>query len=65
MKNEMLSKVAFGLSVVAVIIAIVDSTKTIGLWLSATSWLVIAGVLGIWAIYFSVCGCDCCQAKKE
>lgn len=57
MKNEMLSKAAFGLSVVAVILAIIDSTKSVGLWLSATSWLVIAGVLGIWAIYLSVYGC--------
>ena len=61
MKNETLSKIAFGLSVVAVILAIIDSTKTVGLWLSATSWLVIAGVLGIWAIYFSIC----CKGDKE
>lgn len=65
MKNETLSKIAFGLSVAAVIIAVIDSTRTIGVWLSATSWLVIAGVLGIWAIYFSVCNCDCCRAGKE
>ncbi len=51
MKNETLSKIAFGLSVIAAVLAIIDSTRTIGLWLSATSWLVIAAVLGIWAIY--------------
>ncbi|TSC90321.1 MAG: hypothetical protein CEN92_478, partial [Candidatus Berkelbacteria bacterium Licking1014_96] len=45
-------------------LAIIDSTKSVGLWLSATSWLVIAGVLGIRAIYFSVCGCECCKNEK-
>jgi len=55
MKNEMFSKIAFGLSVIVVIIAIIDSTRTIGVWLSATSWLVIAGVLAIWAIYLRPC----------
>ena len=65
MKNETLSKIAFGLSVVAVILAIIDSTKTVGLWLSATSWLVIAGVLGIWAIYLRPCNCKCCEGDKK
>ncbi len=60
-----MSKIAFGLSVIAVILAIIDSTKTIGLWLSATSWLVIAAVLAIWAIYLKPCDCKCCQSDKE
>ena len=64
MKNETLSKVVFALSVMAAILAVIDSTRTIKVWLSATSWLVIAGVLGIWAIYFKTCGCKCCENKE-
>lgn len=65
MGNNLLAKIAFSLSAIAVIIAIIDSTRMIGVWLSATSWLVIAGVLGIWAIYLNSCNCKCCQDEKK
>ncbi|MCX6811710.1 MAG: hypothetical protein NT039_03410 [Candidatus Berkelbacteria bacterium] len=64
MGNNLLSKIVFSLSIIAVIIAIIDSTRTIGVWLSATSWLVIAGVLGIWAIFLKPCDCKCCKDEK-
>ena len=50
MKNKVCSQISFYLSVIAAIIAIIDSLG-VGVWLSATSWLVIAAVLGIWGIY--------------
>jgi hypothetical protein len=50
MKNKICSQISFYLSVIAAIIAIIDSLG-VGVWLSATSWLVIAAVLGVWAIY--------------
>ncbi|MCJ7829587.1 hypothetical protein MUP50_00660 [Patescibacteria group bacterium] len=65
MKNKTVSWIFFALSVIGVILAIIDSTKTIGLWLSATSWLVIAAVTSIWAIYLKPCDCKCCQGEKE
>lgn len=63
MKNKVCSQITFYLSVITAIIAIIDSLG-VGVWLSATSWLVIAGVLGIWSIYLWPC-CDCCVVKKE
>jgi len=50
MKSKGLSKLAILLSVVAVIVALLDSLG-VSVWLSANSWLIAAGVLGIWAIY--------------
>ena len=50
MKNKGLSKMAIYLSMVAVLLALLDSFD-VSIWLSASSWLLVAGVLGIWAIY--------------
>jgi len=50
MKNKSLAMVLFVVSVIAVVLAILD-TLGVGVWLMATTWLIIAAVLGIWAIY--------------
>ena len=50
MKSKSLATVLFVVSVIAVILAILD-TLGVGIWLMATTWLIIAAVLGIWAIY--------------
>jgi len=52
MKNKGLSTVSFVLSVIAVILAVIDALGA-GVWLSASTWLLIAAVTGIWAIYSS------------
>jgi hypothetical protein len=39
------------LSVVAAILAALDALG-VGVWLSANSWLLVAAVMGIWAIIF-------------
>lgn len=64
MKNRALSQACFYLSVIAAIVAVIDSFKVVDVWLSATSWLVIAAVLGIWAIYLSSEIC-CSEKRKE
>jgi hypothetical protein len=64
MKNKTISWIFFALSVIAAILAIIDSTRTVDVWLSATSWLVIAAVLAIWAIYTKPCDCKCCEGKE-
>ena len=50
MKNKGMATVLFVVSVIAVVMAILD-TLGVGIWLMATTWLIIAAVLGIWAIY--------------
>lgn len=50
MKNKGMSRFVILLSVIAVIVALLDALD-VSVWLSANSWLIIAGVLGIWAIY--------------
>ena len=50
MRNKTLSGVLMVLSVVAVILAVFDAAGT-AIWLSASTWLLIAVVLGVWAIY--------------
>lgn len=51
MQNEMLAKVAFGLSVVAVVLAAVVSLFQMDLWLAGTQWILIAIVLSVWALF--------------
>lgn len=51
MQNEMLAKVAFGLSVVAVFLAAVVSLFQMDLWLAGTQWILIAIVLSVWALF--------------
>ncbi len=50
MKNRTISMVAFIFSVIAAVLAVLDS-GTIGVWLSATTWLIIAVVFAVWAVY--------------
>lgn len=50
MKNKSLSMVAIVLSVVAAVLALLDALG-VGVWLSASSWLIVAVVFGVWAIY--------------
>lgn len=52
MKNKNISWILFALSLIAGLLAIIDSFK-VHVWLSATSWLVIAAVFGIWAVYLN------------
>ena len=50
MKSKGMAMVLFITSVIAVILALLDALS-VGVWLAATSWLIVAAVLGIWAIY--------------
>ncbi|MEI8061142.1 MAG: hypothetical protein WCG99_02510 [Candidatus Berkelbacteria bacterium] len=50
MKSKALAMVLFWVSVIAVVLALLDALA-VGVWLSASSWLVIAAVTGIWAIF--------------
>ena len=50
MKSKGTATVLFVVSVIAVIMAILDALN-LGVWLMASTWLVIAAVLGIWALY--------------
>ena len=47
----MLAKVAFGLSVLAVVLAAVVSLFAVELWLAGTQWILIAIVLSVWALF--------------
>jgi uncharacterized membrane protein len=41
---------AIVLSVIAAVLALLDALG-VGVWLSASSWLIVAVVFGVWAIY--------------
>jgi hypothetical protein len=57
------SKLAFMLSIVALILAGVVSVFDVNLWLAGTQWILIAILLAVWAAYLN--GCDCeCEDKK-
>lgn len=47
---KLLANVLVGLSVVAVILSIVGAFGT-DLWLASTQWILVAGVLGIYALF--------------
>lgn len=49
MKNSALSSVLCVVSALAVVLAIVDALS-VDVWLSATSWLLIAAVTGVWSL---------------
>jgi hypothetical protein len=51
MKNAMASKIAFWLSVVLVVLSAVVSLGNLQLWLAGTQWMLIAIVLGVWALF--------------
>jgi hypothetical protein len=57
------SKLAFILSVVALILAALVSLFKMHLWLAGTQWILIAILFAIYAVYAKGCNCDCC--KKE
>ena len=50
MKNKNLSWVAITLSAIAVVLAILDALS-VGVWLAASTWLLVAIVLGVWALF--------------
>jgi uncharacterized membrane protein len=50
MKNKTFSGISMVLSVVAVILALMDALS-VSVWLSASSWLLVAIIFGIWALY--------------
>ena len=51
MQHEGVSKTAFLLSVVAVILSGMVSIFQAELWLAGTQWMLIAIVLAIWALF--------------
>jgi len=50
MKNKTLSGISMALSIIAVVLALVDALE-VSVWLSASSWLLVAIVFGVWALY--------------
>ena len=50
MKSKGMAMVLFVASIVAAILAVVDALG-VSVWLAANSWLIVAAVLGIWAMY--------------
>lgn len=51
MENKSIMTAAMVLSIVAAILAALDSL-TVNVWLSASSWLLVSAVLGIWSLVF-------------
>lgn len=50
MKSKAMAMVLFIASVIAVILGLLDALS-VNIWLAASTWLIVAAVLGIWAIY--------------
>ena len=50
MKSKGLAMMLFWASVIAAVLALLDAFS-INVWLAASTWLVVAAVIGIWAIY--------------
>lgn len=67
MKNkESLSKAAIALSLVAVVLAAIDTLVGVDiLGLAGTQWILIGIVLAIYAIFLGTCDCGCGMDKKE
>ncbi|MFA4818094.1 MAG: hypothetical protein WC608_05270 [Parcubacteria group bacterium] len=67
MKNkESLSKVAVALSLIAVILAAVDTLVGVDvLGLAGTQWILVGIVLAVYAVYLGTCNCECGMDKKE
>jgi predicted membrane chloride channel (bestrophin family) len=51
MKNKMLSKLAFVLSLLAVIMAGVVSFTQSTIWIAGTQWILVAIVLAVYAVF--------------
>ena len=49
--NKTVSLIALALSMIAVILAIISAFSS-DVWLAATQWLIVAAVLGIYALFF-------------
>lgn len=67
MKNkESLAKTAIALSVIAVILAAVDTLAGVDiLGLAGTQWILVGIVMAVYAVYLGTCACGCCIDKKE
>ena len=67
MKNkETMSKVAIGLSLIAVVLAAVDTLAKMDiLGLAGTQWILVGIVLAVYAVYLGTCKCGCCVDKNE
>ena len=50
MKSKGLAMMLFWASVIAVVLALLDALS-VSVWLSASTWLIVAAIFGIWAIY--------------
>ncbi|MFH0969319.1 MAG: hypothetical protein V1804_02325 [Patescibacteria group bacterium] len=62
------AKLAFILSVATLILAAIVSIFQINsLWLAGTQWVLIAIVLGVYAIFLNGCNCgeECCKKEEE
>ena len=51
MKNKMLSKLAFALSILSMIMAGIVSITQSTIWLAGTQWILITIVLAVYAVY--------------
>jgi len=51
MENKSLASAALILSIIAAVLGALDALG-VGVWLSASSWLIVATVLGIWSVVF-------------
>jgi hypothetical protein len=51
MKNKMLSKSAFAVSILSIIMAGIVSFTQTTIWLAGTQWILIAIVLAVYAVY--------------
>ena len=45
--------ILIGLSAIAVLLSIVGAFGA-DLWLASTHWVLVAGVLSVWAVYFKI-----------
>lgn len=48
---EKIGDVLVGVSIIAIILSIIGAFG-VDIWLASTQWVLVAGVLGIYAIYF-------------
>lgn len=50
MKSKELTLLSIGLSVVATVLAVLDALN-VSVWLSASTWLIVAILFAVWALY--------------
>lgn len=51
MQNKMASKIAFILSIIAVVASGLVSLMSANLWFAGTQWMLIGIVLAVWALF--------------